>query len=56
MRWYLMKIIRKNEFYKKKTTFLIDSLIKKKIDIDIISTNLSLNEFDDLNNLKNYHG
>lgn len=55
MRGYLMKIIKKKELYKKQTTFLLDTLIKKKIDIDIISTNLSWYEFDDLDDLNNYN-
>ena len=55
MRGYLMKIIKKKELYKKQTTFLLDALIKKKIDIDIISTNLSWYEFDDLDDLNNYN-
>lgn len=55
MRGYLMKIIKKNELHKKQTTFLLNTLIKKKIDIDIISTNLSWYEFDDLDDLKNYY-
>jgi hypothetical protein len=55
MRGYLMKIIKKKELYKRQTTFLLDTLIKKKIDIDIISTNLSWYEFDDLDDLNNYN-
>lgn len=55
MRINLMKIINKYKLYKKQTTFLLDTLIKKKIDIDIISTNLSWYEFDDLDDLNNYN-
>jgi len=51
----LIKIIEKKKLYKKQTTFLINTLIQKKIDIDIISTNLSWYEFDDLEDLKNYN-
>lgn len=51
----LIKIIVKNKLYKKQTTFLLNTLIRKKIDIDIISTNLSWYEFDDLEDLKNYN-
>ncbi len=51
----LIKIIKKQHLYKKQTTFLLNTLIKKKIDIDIISTDLSWYEFDDLDDLKNYN-
>ena len=55
MRVNLLKIIKKYKLYKKQTTFLLNTLLKKKIDIDIISTNLSWYEFDDLDDLNNYN-
>tara|TARA_Y100000768_G_scaffold275659_1_gene211252 strand:+ start:1031 stop:1741 length:711 start_codon:yes stop_codon:yes gene_type:complete len=55
MREDLIKIIEKYELYKKQTTNLLNTLIKKKIQIDIIFTNLSWYEFDDLDDLKNYN-
>lgn len=55
MRMSLIQIIEKYKLYKKQTTFLLNYLVKKKMDIDIISTNLSWYEFDDLSDLKNFN-
>jgi choline kinase len=51
----LIKIILNLKLYKKQTTFLLNTLIGKKIDIDTIATYLSWYEFDDLDDLNNYY-
>lgn len=55
LRENLLKIIMKFKLYKRQTTFLLNTLIRKKIDIDIVTTNLSWYEFDDLDDLNNYY-